>query len=96
MLANVSGFNKWRKYREGGEHSILVFSNQKNLAYFTMTKVLNCRQVRWAQELAGYDFKIVYRPRNLKGSQIRYLGDRSIVLGREIAVKMGFNRYHLY
>jgi hypothetical protein len=28
-------------------------------------KVINRRQARWAQELAGYDFKIVYHPRNL-------------------------------
>jgi hypothetical protein len=33
----------------------------KNLEYFMTTKVLNRRQVRWAQELAGVDFKIFYR-----------------------------------
>ena len=67
MLAIVSAFKEWRRYLEGAEHPILVFSDHKNLEYFTTTKVLNRRQARWAQELAGYDFKIVYRPGNLNG-----------------------------
>jgi hypothetical protein len=32
-----------------------------------MMKVLNCCQARWVQELAGYDFNIVYHPRNVNG-----------------------------
>jgi hypothetical protein len=43
MLAIVSAINEWRQYLEGGEHPILVFSVNKNLEYFTMTKVLNRR-----------------------------------------------------
>jgi hypothetical protein len=41
MLTIVSSFKEWRKYLEGAEHSILVFSDYKNLKYFTTTKVLN-------------------------------------------------------
>jgi hypothetical protein len=67
MLAIVSAFKEWRRYLEGAEHPILVFSDYKNLEYFTTTKVLNHCQARWAQELAGYDFKIVYCPGNLNG-----------------------------
>jgi hypothetical protein len=48
MLAIVSAFNKCRWNVEGAEHSILVFSNQKNLEYFTTTKVLHCRKSRLA------------------------------------------------
>jgi hypothetical protein len=46
MLAIVSSFKEWRRYLEGAEHSILVFSDYKNLQYFTTTKVLNRRQPR--------------------------------------------------
>jgi hypothetical protein len=67
MLAIISSFKEWRRYLEGAEHSILVFANHKNLEYFTTTKVLNGRQLRWAQELADYDFQIVYYPENLNG-----------------------------
>src|SRR5438046_595154 len=37
-----------------------VFTDHKNLEYFTMTKVLNKRQARWAEELAEYNFIIYY------------------------------------
>jgi hypothetical protein len=67
MLAIVSSFKEWRTYLEGVEHSILVFSDDKNLEYFTTMKVLNRRLARWALELAKYDFKIVYRLGNLNG-----------------------------
>jgi len=39
---------------------VQVFLDHQNLEYFTTTKVLNRRQARWAQELAGIDFKIFY------------------------------------
>jgi hypothetical protein len=67
MLAILSSFKEWRKYLEGTEHSILVFSDYKNLKYLLTTKLLNCGQARWDKELARHDFKIVYRPRNFNG-----------------------------
>jgi len=39
-----------------------VFLDHQNLEYFTTTKVLNRRQARWVQELAGVDFRIYYSP----------------------------------
>ena len=67
MLAIVSGFKEWRRYLEGARYQITVFTDHKNLEYFTTTKVLKRGQTRWAQELAGYDFKIVYRPGSQNG-----------------------------
>jgi len=60
MLAVVSAFKEWRRYLEGARFQIIVYTDHKNLEYFATTKVLNRRQAQWAQELAGYDFKIVY------------------------------------
>src|SRR6266480_1724706 len=37
-----------------------VFTDHKNLEYFTTMKVLNKRQVRWAEELAEYNFVIIW------------------------------------
>jgi transposase InsO family protein len=62
LLAIVDSFKHWRRYLEGAMHQVQVFSDHQNLEYFTTTKVLNRRQARWAQELAGIDFKIFYRP----------------------------------
>jgi len=44
-----------------------VFSDHHNLEYFTTTKVLNRRQARWVQELAGINFRIYYRPGSQNG-----------------------------
>ena len=44
-----------------------MFSDHQNQENFTTTKVLNRRQARWAQELAGIDFRIYYRPGTQNG-----------------------------
>jgi len=67
MLAVVSAFKEWRRYLEGARFQIIVYTDHKNLEYFATAKVLNWRQARWTQELAGYDFKIVYRPGTQNG-----------------------------
>jgi len=61
LLAVVDAFKHWRRYCEGAAHQVQVLSDHQNLEYFMTTKVLNRRQARWAQELAGIDFRIYYR-----------------------------------
>jgi hypothetical protein len=41
---------------------ITVYTNHKNLEYFATTKVLTRRQAQWAEHLAEFNFKVVYRP----------------------------------
>jgi hypothetical protein len=91
MLASGSSFKEWRIYTEGAEHSILVYSDDKNVEYFTTTKVLNPSHARWAQELAGYNLKIVYSPSKLNGKLERYLSNWSIALRRGLVGNMIFN-----
>jgi hypothetical protein len=67
LLAIVDCFKVWRRYLEGAMHTIQVYSDHQNYEYFTTTKVLNRHQARWAQELAGVDFKIFYRPGKQNG-----------------------------
>jgi len=67
LLAIVDYFKHWRRYWEGAVHQVQVFSDHQNLQYFITTKVLNHRQARWAQELAGIDFKIFFRPGSQNG-----------------------------
>ena len=62
LLAIVDCFKRWRRYLEGANHQVQVISDHKNLELFQTTNVLNRRQARWAQELAGSDFKIFFRP----------------------------------
>ena len=62
MLAIVSAFQHWRHYLEGARHRVTVFTDHKNLEVFMSTKQLNCRQARWAELLAAYDFELVPIP----------------------------------
>ena len=51
---------EWRIYLEGSKYQVQIYTDHKNLVYFTTTKELNRRQVRWAETLATYNFRISY------------------------------------
>jgi len=74
LLAIVDAFRQWKVYLEGSKHTVTVFTDHKNLIYFTTTKELNRRQVRWYEDLATFNFRIQYR----KGSE----NDRADALSR--------------
>ena len=61
-------------YLEGSKHTVQVFTDYKNLVYFTTSKELNRRQVRWYEEMATFNIRISYR----KGSE----NDRADALSR--------------
>ena len=65
LLAIVVAFEQWKVYLEGPQYPVQVLTDHKNLTFFTSTKVLNRRQVRWAEELAKFNYKISYQ----KGSE---------------------------
>ena len=58
LLAVVEALREWRVYLEGSKHPVQIYTDHKNLLYWTTTKQLNRRQVRWAETLASYNFKI--------------------------------------
>ena len=60
LLAIVKAFKTWRHYLEGSQHEVLVLTDHNNLRRFIETKSLSSRQVRWAQELSCYYFRIDY------------------------------------
>src|SRR5258708_38985146 len=62
LLAIVMCFKEWRHHLEGAVEQIKVLSDHKNLEYFLTTKTLSCRQARWAEFLASFDFIIHYSP----------------------------------
>ena len=64
MLAIVVAFKEWEHMLKSVQSKITVFTNHKNLEYFAITKVLTRRQACWAEHLAEYNFKVVYRPGN--------------------------------
>jgi hypothetical protein len=46
LLAIVETASYWRYYLEGARYTVSVFTDYKNLIYFTTTKQLTQRQVR--------------------------------------------------
>ena len=62
MWAIVAWFWEWEHLSKSVEGVVMVFTDYKNLKYFNTTKVLTRRQARWAEDLAGYNFKVIYRP----------------------------------
>jgi len=99
LLAIVDAFKHWRRYCEGATHQVQVFSDHHNLEYFTTTKVLNRQQARWAQELAGIDFKIYYRPGTRNGKpdalsrRSEYRPEKGGVENQPITTVLGKNHF---
>ena len=60
LLAIVEAFKTWRHYLKDCKHKVFVLTDYNNLCRFMDIKSLNSRQVRWAQELSRYHFRIDY------------------------------------
>ena len=67
MLAIVVAFKEWEHMLKSVKGTFTVFTDHKNLEYFSTTKVLTRRQARWSEHLAEYDFVIIYRPGSKNG-----------------------------
>ena len=61
LLAIVTAFDEWHQYLEGLPNPVLVYTDHSNLQTFMTKMRLSRRQVRWAQKLSEYNFKIVFR-----------------------------------
>ena len=61
LLAIVRYLEHWRPELELTNIPIQIFTDHKSLEYFMQTKELTRRQARWAEKLAEYNFKIMYR-----------------------------------
>ncbi len=68
LLAIVEAFKTWKHYLKGCKHEVLVLTDHNNLQRFMDTKSLSSRQVRWAQELSRYHFRIDYRQGKANGA----------------------------
>ena len=65
LLAIYDAFKHWRHYLEGSPIPIDVVTDHKNLEYFSTTKVLTRRQVRWSEFLSPFNMVIRFRPGKL-------------------------------
>ena len=65
LLAIFEAFKAWRHYLEGSGEPIQVITDHKNLEYFSTTKILTRRQVRWSEFLHGFNMVICFQPGRL-------------------------------
>jgi hypothetical protein len=84
MLAIVDTMEHYRHYFEGLGQQTVIFSDHKNLLWFTETKVYNRRQARWAEKLARFDFKIVFRPGKRGGKPDALSRRPDYTLGKDV------------
>ena len=61
LLAVVAAFKRWRVYMEGAAHAVRVFSEHKNLEYFSQARTTSRRHAKWAATLGAFDYNIIYR-----------------------------------
>ena len=62
LLVILEAFKEWPHYLVGTKDPITVYTDHQNLQKILTTKIWNQRQIRWAQQLANYNFTFVYRP----------------------------------
>jgi hypothetical protein len=62
MLAIVAAFKEWEHMLKSVADQITVYTDHTNREYFATTKVLTRRQARWAEHLAEFNFRVIYRP----------------------------------
>src|ERR1700761_9043759 len=69
LLAIVMVLEKWHIYLHALPTTRLftIYTDHHNLQTFATKALLSRRQARWAQELAQYDFKIIFRPGKQNG-----------------------------
>jgi hypothetical protein len=65
LLAIFDAFKHWHHYLEESPIPIDVVTDHKNLEYFSTTKVLTRRQVRWSEYLSPFNIVIRFHPGRL-------------------------------
>ena len=62
LLGVIKALEEWRPELEGAQQQFEIITDHKNLQTFATSKELNQRQIRWAEFLLRFNFRLVYRP----------------------------------
>ena len=68
LLAIIEAFKTWRHYLKDCKYEVLVLTDHNNLQRVIDTKSLSFCQVRWAQKLFCYHFRINYHQEKANGA----------------------------
>ena len=62
LLAIIHTLDHWRVYLEGAHWLFEIWSNHKNLLYFSTSRTLSSRQAQWSLFLSCFNFTLVHKP----------------------------------
>jgi len=65
LLAIVKSFKKWQHYLERVTDPVEVYTDHRNLTYFSETKMLFQHLARWSEFLSQFNFVIKFWPGRL-------------------------------
>ena len=60
MLVVVEAFQQWRVYVEGVVLPVSVYTDHKNLEYFSTARTTSRCHARWAASLSTYNYTIFH------------------------------------
>jgi len=67
LLAIINALEKWHIYLYQLPRLFMIRTDHHNLQTFTTKALLSCQQARWVQDIAQYDFKILFHPGKYNG-----------------------------
>jgi hypothetical protein len=65
LLAIFKAFKIWRHHLEGYTSPVEVFTDHKNLEYFSTSKTLTRQQARWSEYLKAFNLSLHFQPGKL-------------------------------
>jgi hypothetical protein len=62
LYAIIYALDKWKYLLLGGEHTLTIHCDHKNLTYYRTPQRLTARQARWWTNLSRYNYQLIHIP----------------------------------
>jgi hypothetical protein len=62
LYAIIYALDEWKYLLLGGEHTLTIHCNHKNLTYYRTPQRLTARQARWWTNLSRYNYQLIHIP----------------------------------
>ena len=62
LYAIIYALDEWKYLLLGGEHTLTIHCDHKNLTYYRTPQRLTARQARWWTNLSRYNYQLIHIP----------------------------------
>ena len=62
LYAIIYALDEWKYLLLGGEHTLIIHCDHKNLTYYCTPQQLTARQARWWTNLSRYNYQLIHIP----------------------------------